>query len=209
MPHLRNHKRRHSWPYCGSSLHLQDRQNIPLITVTEAPDDTLDFDLKSQFLTPVITEEDLDDEDDATSAGIIRTESHSNNRIWYHSNNEIEIDENNNRKQKTNPGSLRKRMQPPLDRARSLFILPSATSVRDRETVLLPYWIHRLSAHPISPARSERERERERERDRERGRSREDERGRLAAMKNHRRCHSERPRAWKQPSEHLWTLEEE
>jgi hypothetical protein len=180
MPHLIHHKRRHSWPYCGTGMSARDRRNVPLITVTE-PDD----EFETEFLTPIMSE-DLYYEDDAASAGIEPTRAH--HRLWHSS------------KESTGEGSahvdavsLRKIVQPPLDRARSLFVLP--TTVSGKEIMLLPYWVHRLAAHPIAP--------------RPRGRSRDHERGRLALDKNHRRCHSERPRSWKQPSKNLWTLKEE
>ncbi|KAL4933286.1 uncharacterized protein BDV17DRAFT_106002 [Aspergillus undulatus] len=184
MPRF-NHKRRHSWPYCGSGMHLRERRNFPSITVTE-PADELERELENQFLAPIESEDLF--EDDATSAGIIRSESSRSHRLWHPSKEA-------SRQTQRSAGtiSLRKMMQPPLDRARSLFLLPTTMSVG--ETILLPYWIHRLSAQPITP--------------KERGRPRGDERSRLSIERNHRRCHSERPRAWKQPSENLWTLQEE
>ncbi|KAL4803422.1 hypothetical protein BDV18DRAFT_162985 [Aspergillus unguis] len=182
MPHF-HHKRRHSWPYCGSGNRLRGR-NLPIITVTEAPDE-----LEGQFLAPIVSE-DLFGDDDAASAGIIRSETRPH-RVWSYSKRG-----EHHGQIKAGTVSLRKMMQPPLDRARSLFILP--TTVSARETASVPYWIQRLSAHPIRTNTTKQS-----------GKSREDERGRLMIEKNHRRCHSERPRAWKQPSEKLWTLKEE
>ncbi|KAL2820899.1 hypothetical protein BDW59DRAFT_112691 [Aspergillus cavernicola] len=182
MPHLMHHKRRHSWPYCGSSTHLHNHQTIPIITVTGPPDE-----LETQFLTPVVSEDLL--EDDAASAGIVRSQpTRSHHKLWHHSKEQA-----GHNQPIIGSGSFRKMLQPQLARARSLFVLPTAMSAG--ETVLLPYWIHRLSAHPITTN--------------ERGRSREHEQGRLAAIKNHRRCHSERPRSWRRPSDKLWTLQEE
>ncbi|KAL3452797.1 hypothetical protein BJX65DRAFT_302703 [Aspergillus insuetus] len=172
MPHLIHHKRRHSWPYCGTGMSTRDRRNVPIITVTE-PDD----EFETEFLTPIMPE-DLYYEDDAASAGIDTRRAH--HRLW-HSSRESTGDGS----ARVDTVSLRKIVQPPLDRARSLFVLP--TTVSGKEIMLLPYWVHRLAAHPIAPQP----------------------RGRLALDKNHRRCHSERPRSWKQPSEKLWTLKEE
>ncbi|KAL4785434.1 hypothetical protein BJX76DRAFT_182296 [Aspergillus varians] len=180
MPHF-HHNRRHSWPYCGSSMRLRERRNLPIITVTGPPDE---FEFEDQFMTPVDTEDLL--EDDAASAGIIRSQSTHSHRLWHHSGA-------GHSQTNVSTVSLRKMIQPPLDRARSLFVLPTTMSAG--ETVLLPYWIHRLSAHPIATKDS--------------AKARDGERGRLMSQKNHRRCHSERPRSWKQPSEKLWTLEEE
>ncbi|KAL6235349.1 hypothetical protein BDW75DRAFT_144082 [Aspergillus navahoensis] len=178
MPHF-HHKRRHSWPYCGSTKELNER-NPPIITITGPADE-----FEGQFLTPIEPEELF--EDDAASAGIVRTQSTYSHRLWHHAKDRSEAN-------RTSAGtvSLRKMMQPPLDRSRSLFILPSTMSAK--ETVLLPNWVQRLSAHPIAT--------------KERGRPRDD-RDRLLIEKNHRRCHSERPRSWKRPSEDLWTLLEE
>ncbi|KAL5333235.1 hypothetical protein BJX70DRAFT_73088 [Aspergillus crustosus] len=180
MPHF-NHQRRHSWPYCGSGTNFYKR-DVPVITVTGPPDE-----VETQFLAPVILEDLL--EDDAAAAGIDRTQStNSHHRLWHHSKTEIQKDH-------TIAGtvSLRKMMQPSLDRALSLFILPTAMSAG--EAALLPYWVHRLSKHPIMI--------------KEKKGPRDVERGRLMVEKKHRRCHSERPRSWKQPSEKLWTLQEE
>ncbi|KAL4920067.1 hypothetical protein BDW62DRAFT_177520 [Aspergillus aurantiobrunneus] len=183
MPHF-HHRRRHSWPYCGSSTRLRERRNLPIITVTGPPPD----ELQTEFPSPVNSAELI--EDDAASAGIIRSQSTHSHRLWHHSKDGTQP---NQASAGTVHVSLRKMMQPPLDRARSLFVLPTALSAG--ETVMLPYWIYRLSAHPIAP--------------KERGVLRHGERGRLLIERNHRRCHSERPRAWKQPSEKLWTLQEE
>ncbi|KAL4749163.1 hypothetical protein BDW72DRAFT_195089 [Aspergillus terricola var. indicus] len=179
MPHF-HHKRRHSWPYCGATKDLNER-NLPIITVTEPADE-----FEGQFLTPVESNEWF--EDDAASAGIVRTQSMHSHRLWHHAK-----DRSDATRTATGTGSLRKMMQPPLDRARSLFVLPSTMSAK--ETVLLPDWVQKLSAHPITT--------------KERGRPRDDTRDRLMIEKNHRRCHSERPRSWKRPSEDLWTLLEE
>ncbi|OJJ01731.1 hypothetical protein ASPVEDRAFT_52622 [Aspergillus versicolor CBS 583.65] len=181
MPHF-HHKRRHSWPYCGSGMRLRERRNLPIITVT-APSDG--FDSESQFMTPVQSGDLL--EDDAASAGIIRSQPAHSHRLWHHPKDGAKQNQTT-----VAAVSLRKMMQPPLDRARSLFVLPTTMS---GETVLLPYWVHRLSAHPITTN--------------EKGRPQDGERGRLMIEKNHRRCHSERPRSWKQPSEKLWPLAEE
>ncbi|KAJ0426919.1 hypothetical protein BJY00DRAFT_306910 [Aspergillus carlsbadensis] len=179
MPHLIHHKRRHSWPYCSTGMGTRDRRNVPIITLTE-PDD----ELETQFLTPIVSEDLF--EDDAASAGIEPTRAH--HRLW-HSSKELTGDGS----ARVDTVSLRRIVHPPLDRARSLFILPTAVSAK--EITLLPYWVNRLAAHPITTQ--------------QRGRSRENERSQLALDKNHRRCHSERPRSWKQPSENLWTLKEE
>lgn len=182
MPHF-HHKRRHSWPYCGSGMRLRERRNLPIITVT-APPDGLEF--ESQFMTPVQSGELF--EDDAASAGIIRSQPAHPHRLWHHHSKD------GARHDQTSAAtvSLRKMMQPPLDRARSLLVLPT---MMPGETVPLPYWIHRLSAHPTATN--------------EKRKTRDGERGRLMIEKNHRRCHSERPRSWKQPSEKLWPLQEE
>ncbi|KAL4878011.1 hypothetical protein BJY04DRAFT_221583 [Aspergillus karnatakaensis] len=175
-----NHTRRHSWPYCGSGMRLRDRRNLPVITVTGPPED-----VETEFLTPVIPEDLL--EDDAAAAGIVRSQTTGSHRHWYHSSHAASQDEKS-----IGTVSLRRIVQPPLDRARSLFMLPTVISAG--EAALLPYWVHRLSKHPISIKEKD---------------PRNVERGRLIVDKNHRRCHSERPRSWKQPSEKLWTLKEE
>ncbi|KAL5051353.1 hypothetical protein BDW71DRAFT_202534 [Aspergillus fruticulosus] len=81
MPHF-HHKRRHSWPYCGSTKDLSER-NLPIITVTGPADE-----FEGQFLTPVEPNELF--EDDAASAGIVRTQPTYSHRLWHHSKDRSE-----------------------------------------------------------------------------------------------------------------------
>jgi hypothetical protein len=92
-------------------------------------------------------------------------------------------------------GSLRRMIRPPLDKARSLFVLPTTTSAGKQVVVSL--WVPQASE--TQPANMFTDR----------GRTTTDDSDYLAAERNHRRCHSEQPRSWRAPSASLWTLLEE
>ncbi|PTU19666.1 hypothetical protein P175DRAFT_0503208 [Aspergillus ochraceoroseus IBT 24754] len=205
MPHLlhhhhHHHRRRYSWPYCNSGQRLRERRNLPIITIRGPPNQ-----YASPFLTPVVSEDLL--EDDVVSAGIMHSQPpRPLYRLWSSSSSsfpETSHMEYQSRAKDSSPGSglgcgcgsLRRMTQPPLDRTRSLLVLPTTLSAG--QAMISPYWIERLSAHPMPHSNGP-------------GRLAEgDARARLAVNRNHRRCHSERPRAWKEPSENLWTLQEE
>ncbi|KAE8375360.1 hypothetical protein BDV26DRAFT_17687 [Aspergillus bertholletiae] len=187
MPHLLHHRRRHSWPYCGPG----PRRNVPLMRVAEQQ-----AQLEQQFLTPLNSSDYFGD--DAASAGIVpppkTTRPHY--RIWPYSKTTVEH---------TTPragysygsgsssGSLRRMIRPPLDKARSLFVLPTTTSTG--QNVVISYWVpQRPAEQPVAP---------------DRGRELSSLPKHLAVDRNHRRCHSEQPRSWRRPSASLWTLAEE
>jgi hypothetical protein len=80
-------------------------------------------------------------------------------------------------------------IRPPLDKARSLFVLPTTTTAG--VNVVVSYWVPQRDAVP------------------DRGRGVSALPSNLDVERNHRRCHSEQPRAWRRPSASLWTLQEE
>lgn len=203
------HQRRHSWPSCGPG-----RTTIPVITVSQ-PQDTPE----QQFLAPLVSEEYLES-DDAASAGIVRSGDRSSSsssssvaryRLWphYHHHKVVAGSQATSARTETSTrGPLRRMLRPPLDKARSLFVLPTTTTAGEK--VVLSYWVpRRLPSRPStspshSPAPSTAFPETV-----ERGRPVDSAVGRLRAERNHRRCHSEQPRSWREPSASLWTLSEE
>ncbi|PLB55884.1 hypothetical protein P170DRAFT_52123 [Aspergillus steynii IBT 23096] len=188
MPYLVHHRRRHSWPYCGGTT-PRERSTLPVLTATEPSNAR-----ESPFLASYLAAED-----DAASAGIIRSKTTWSHRFWPHSSRPTAVPEqqySTTAAGSSSGSSLRRMIRPPLDKARSLFVLPTTTTAGDN--VFVSYWVpHRpelgaaAGGHP------------------DRGRSLGDGLGRLAADRNHRRCHSEQPRAWRRPSAALWTLKEE
>ncbi|RAK94856.1 uncharacterized protein BO80DRAFT_469856 [Aspergillus ibericus CBS 121593] len=187
MPHLVHHRRRHSWPYCGPGTQLRERRNLPLVIPEQ------------QFLTPVGSEDLL--EDDAASAGIVRSKTARPHRRWlapWDSTPPRASGHVASPGMGSGSGSLRKMIRPPLDKARSLFVLPTTTTAG--ESVLISYWVPQGA--PVAPVAAPMS-----------GRGRvsgsETGTGYLSVDRYHRRCHSEQPRSWKRPSASLWPLEEE
>ena len=201
------HRRRHSWPACGPGM-----TTVPVITVSQPPDPP-----ERQFLAPLVSAELLES-DDAASAGIVRSGDRSSSngsvpryRRWphYHHHKAAASSQTASARTDASMGSpLRRMLRPPLDKARSLFVLPTTTTAGEK--VVLSYWVPRrappqpsfspLPSSPPSPAFSETV---------ERGRPVDAAVGRLRAEGHHRRCHSEQPRSWREPSASLWTLSEE
>ncbi|KAE8153747.1 hypothetical protein BDV25DRAFT_148719 [Aspergillus avenaceus] len=182
MPHLLNHRRRHSWPYCGPA----PRRNSPVMRI---PDQQVQ--LEQQYLTPLAPGDFLGD--DATSAGIVRSKTTRSHRIWPYSKPAVATSANVPHINASSSyghgtGSFRRMIRPPLDKARSLFVLPTTTTAG--ENVLVSYWVQGPPVQPVVP-----------------------DRGRVSTLlsddRNHRRCHSEQPRSWRRPSASLWTLKEE
>ncbi|RAH59959.1 hypothetical protein BO85DRAFT_254768 [Aspergillus piperis CBS 112811] len=193
MPHLVHHRRRHSWPYCGPGTQLRERRNLPLVIAEQQRQ------FEQQFLTPVGSEDLL--EDDAASAGIVRSRTARPHRRWYapwDTTSPSASGQVTDHHAGSGSGSLRKMIRPPLDKARSLFVLPTTTTTG--ESVLVSYWMPQGA--PILPP-SGSIAERGRVADVKTGA------GYLSVERNHRRCHSEQPRSWKRPSATLWPLEEE
>ncbi|GKZ78128.1 hypothetical protein AnigIFM56816_001512 [Aspergillus niger] len=193
MPHLVHHRRRHSWPYCGPGTQLRERRNLPLIIAEQQRQ------FEQQFLTPVGSEDLL--EDDAASAGIVRSGNARTHRRWYapwDSASPGAPSQVTGHHAGSGSGSLRRMIRPPLDKARSLFVLPTTTTTG--ESVLVSYWMpQEASVLPPSDSIAERGRVT----DVKTGA------GYLSVERYHRRCHSEQPRSWKRPSATLWPLEEE
>ncbi|GKZ16998.1 hypothetical protein AbraIFM66951_005727 [Aspergillus brasiliensis] len=194
MPHLVHHRRRHSWPYCGPGTQLRERRNLPLVIAEQQRQ------FEQQFLTPVGSEDLL--EDDAASAGIVRSRTARSHRRWYApwesaspgAPGQVTTDHHAG----SGSGSFRKMIRPPLDKARSLFVLPTTTTTG--ESVLVSYWMPQ--GVPVLPPSGPIPK-RGRVADVKAGA------GYLSVERYHRRCHSEQPRSWKRPSAELWPLEEE
>ncbi|OJJ31549.1 hypothetical protein ASPWEDRAFT_62678 [Aspergillus wentii DTO 134E9] len=150
-----------------------------------------------QFLTPVVSDGGFD-VDDAASAGIIRSKITRSHRIWSSSRDTTAGASESNGSSST--ASLRRMIRPPLDKARSLFVLPTTTTTG--QNVVISYWappapVPLVAVQPLSAVEMTRRR------------IVREESGSLSVERKHRRCHSEQPRAWRKPSASLWPLEEE
>ncbi|RAL13819.1 uncharacterized protein BO97DRAFT_27203 [Aspergillus homomorphus CBS 101889] len=245
MPHLvhhHHHRRRHSWPYCGPSNAYHQHSHQPLSrnrTLFQSEQQQQQAYqqhlLEQRFLAPVGSEDLLDD--DAASAGISPSPSSLRKAAaqtrsrrwwwwWYSSSRVVPTAPQGN--PVGTEGPLRKMMRPPLDKARSLFVMPTTATAShsvdvagEDALVFTTYWVPQpgvvqvpglggsgavveqpggpppadgLLAVPVPVDGGPR------------GRTMA---AHLMAERNHRRCHSEQPRAWKRPSASLWPLEEE
>lgn len=190
MPHLAHHRRRHSWPYCGGS-NTRERRTLPVITAYEPP-----HSFEQPFLTHLVPG-DLP-EDDATSAGIVRSKTTWSHHFWPYSRHAVPPEQqySTTAAGSGSGSSLRRMIRPPLDKARSLFVLPTTTTAGDN--VFVSFWVPQRPQLGAPAGRIP-----------DRGRTLGNSLGHLSIDRNHRRCHSEQPRAWRRPSATLWTLKEE
>ncbi|PKX99200.1 uncharacterized protein P174DRAFT_427418 [Aspergillus novofumigatus IBT 16806] len=194
MPHLRHHRRRHSWPFGSPAAQLRERR---IARNSSALDPSTLAELEEHYLAPIVSE-DLP-EDDAASAGIVRTKTTRSHR-WFASKHAVRHHTSSQRSatMSSGTGSLRKMIRPPLDKARSLFVLPTTTSAEAQVVVSL--WVPQAAETQPADMFADRGRT---------ATTTADESEYLAVERNHRRCHSEQPRSWRAPSASLWTLLEE
>lgn len=205
MP-LLHHKRRHTWPYCGP-VPRPGNQLVPV----PGPRQAQALPPQPQFVVPLVPTDLSGQQDDATSAGIIRPKTPSRaHRLWSTSTPKHPIA--NSTAAST---SLRQIVRPPLDRARSLFVLPTTstpatttataagtTGSAPGGNVVVPYFVPSPSPVPVSvpvPVQVQRP-------------VLVGDRGRnygVPPITRRHRCHSERPRSWREPSASLWPLVEE
>lgn len=219
MPHF-HHKRRHTWPYCGSPANSTPRYYTPIFqgpvsvpvavpatpAAPQAPHAPLNY---HQFAVPLGTT-DLNDPDDAASAGLVRPRHSFAQRFWFTPKGPIPVTNATTNTDTTSASSSRQVARPPLDKARSLFVLPTTSTVRTAtggNTTMVSYAVPSLPLTVYRPTVAVN--------------TTQIGNGGYgynygygyghvpAGRRHHRRCHSERPRAWREPSASLWTLIEE
>lgn len=153
-----------------------------------------------QATAPLIAEELPDDTE---MAGIIRTRPTRVHRLWSRpllkdNHDEIYLSATAVEARKHIHRSVLRRLirRAPRERTRSLFVIPATRKAGD-QTVISEWVPSRISAPPLAsierslPALSEVDV------------------AKFVTERRHRRCHSEQPRAWREPSASLWTLQEE
>ena len=196
----RHHRRHHSWPHCGSELCMREPRSLELrITRPEAGLNLSPWSFQ-QATVPLIAEELPDDTE---MAGIIRARPPRVHRLWSRTllkdkHDEIHLSATAVEARKHVHRSAFRRLirLAKLDRTRSLFVMP-ATRKAGNQTVISGWMPSRISAPPLVIV--------ERNRTALSG----VDAARFVAERRHRRCHSEQPRAWREPSASLWTLQEE
>ena len=216
MPHF-HHRRRHTWPYCGSPANSTPRYYTPIFqgpvqvpvavpATPQAHHASLNY---HQFAVPLGTT-DLNDQDDAASAGIVRPRHTFAQRFWFTPKGPIPMVNVTTDTDTTSVLSSRQVARPSLDKARSLFVLPTTSTVRTatgKNTIMVSYAVPSV---PPTVYRSTVAVNTSQMRKGGYGYGYGYGYGHEPADKrHHRRCHSERPRAWREPSASLWTLMEE
>lgn len=199
---MRHHRRHHSWPHCGSELCMREPRSLEL-RIFKPADGNPNFTPWSfqQATVPLIAEE-LED-DDAEMAGIVRSRRPRVHRLWSRTllrdeREEIHLSATTVDARKHVHRSVLRRLirRPLLDRTRSLFVMPTTRRAGDG-TVISGWMPARISAQPVTVI--------ERKRTALAG----VDTAKWLTERRHRRCHSEQPRSWREPSASLWPLREE
>lgn len=204
MSITRHHRRHHSWPHCGSELCMRAPSSVELRLSKPAQDPSSHQPWSFQQATnvPLIAEEP-NEEDDAEMAGIVRQSSRTH-RLWSRPMQglrqpEIPVAATTVEARKHVHRSVLRRLirRPALDKTRSLFVMPTMMTVGDQS--MISGWMPpRLVARPVMVV------------ERSRGAVPSAAASpQFMAERRHRRCHSEQPRSWREPSATLWTLQEE
>ena len=221
MPHLLHHKRRHSWPYCGPIARSGTAGSAPtkLVSLPRPPQ------VHPQYTVPLLSSDLLSSEeqdDDAASAGIIRSRRKKGNRLWSTHTSTVKNPEGwvpvsndgggGGGDDISAPVSApvttlpRQIARPLLDKTRSLPALPSSATttgapIPDARANMVSRWDPRASVPAQQPRLTYNA-----VRDNTMAASGQHE---ILSMKRHRRCHSGRPRSWREPSASVWTLVED
>ncbi|KAJ5923528.1 hypothetical protein N7454_008773 [Penicillium verhagenii] len=205
MPSHRHHRGHHSWPHCGSELCMRappslEIRNLRPITIKEA--NNQQWALQQQSTVVPLIAEEVPDTDDAEMAGIVRTPSRSVHRLWSRPTQKPRCDDvpdsaSAAEARKHVHRSVLRRLirRPPLDKTRSLFVMPTMMNAGDQ--VLISGWMPpRLSARPVMVTEK-------------RSAVSVAESPQFVAERRHRRSHSAQPRSWREPSASLFSLKEE
>lgn len=201
MSRIRHHRRHHSWPHCGSELCMREPRSLELrvFKPPNEPQGHAPWSFQEATIVPLIAEEVPND--DAEMAGIVR--SPRTHRIWSlplgrGRDKNIPVSASAAEARKSVHRSILRRLirRPPLDKTRSLLVMPTTMTARDQ--AMISGWMPpRLAAQPVLVS------------DRVRPELSAIDSTRLVAEKRHRRSHSEQPHSWRRPSAGLWTLQEE
>lgn len=210
MPHLFHHKRRHSWPYCGPIARSGTASSAP-IKPGRPPQVHPQYTVPLQPADILLSEEQ---DDDAASAGIIRSKTKMKNRLWSTPTSTVRNPRGQVPVLNGGGGSgsgipvpafaptilPQQITRPQLDRARSFFALPAATtaaSIPDTKTNMASRWVPITAAPTQQPLLVPNAAK-----------------YRITGVNGQhgvmlQRCHSERPRSWREPRTDLYTLVEE
>ncbi|KAL1964440.1 hypothetical protein VTN77DRAFT_6998 [Rasamsonia byssochlamydoides] len=208
-------RRHYSWPFNGPSTKAHDRNSSIDIGASQLVTRSRNYSLAFESAVEgPFRPGDVYEEDDAISAGIIPSKSTRRSRLWPSSGDVPEGRKRSEYREKDviissvteadelPTAMLRRIIWPRLEKARQLFPLhmTATTSTVHGDKVIISC----LSSPTLSETEAEMMSEPHR-------RDTVLDEGYLKplAERRHRRCHSEQPRVWKEPSPGLWTLMEE
>lgn len=216
----RRRRRRYSWPYSTpNSSRIQERQNPISDRDIRALKQYFGDDGNPQRVPIIETIEKFgfmdEDEDDAVSAGIVRSKTmrHARHyRIWPSSccddsNDNMDDDDivSSVTEAGEAPSAILRRIVPQVDRARLFSHSTSRTehgrTDGDGDDVMVSYYEMNSQRQNSRSARQAAAQNRDFLMD-----------PNLLpeeSQRRHRRCHSEQPRSWREPSAELWPLKEE
>ncbi|CAG8892123.1 unnamed protein product [Penicillium egyptiacum] len=202
MPHIRHHKRHHTWPQCGSEMFMREPRGLE-IHVSQlggGPATYIPLSFQQAMAAPLSTEELLCDD---MGMPELSRQPKRMPWLWFQSSIKGRSDQRSllgsPRQTKQAYRSVLRRLtrRPPLNRTRSLIVVPPNMGAGDLYTISGLVVPRNLAKQAVSS---------------DLGRvkssvARADAAG-FMAERRHRRCHSEQPRAWRKPSATLWTLQE-
>lgn len=219
----RRRRRRYSWPYSTpNTTRIQERQNPIPDRDIRALKQYFGDDGNPQRVPIVETTEKFgymdEDEDDAVSAGIVRSKTMRHpryHRIWPSpccDSSDDNMDDDDIVSSATEagevPSAILRRIVPQVDRAKMFSSHSTSSNEHDRtdkdgDDVMVSYF----------------ETNNQRQGSRSHGKQQAGAQNRDLLMdprlrpeesqRRHRRCHSEQPRSWREPSAELWPLKEE
>jgi hypothetical protein len=200
----RHHRRHHTWPHCGSDLCMREPKGLELHVSkpNDGPPTYLPWSFQQATMVPVIAEELLCDD---MGMPEISRQPKRMPRLWFRSSDRTRNENSSltgysDTTWKYTPRRVFRRLirRPPLNKSRSLFVVPS--NMRAFEPNLMPAWIPPEAFNQQVVVS-----------DSGRGRSAITgaDAARFMAERRHRRCHSEQPRAWRRPSATIWPLQEQ
>jgi hypothetical protein len=193
MPLFPRHTRHYTWPYCGPVHGHEDRREHDAARRRSSLKDYF-LSLEDSTVNPLYL--DVFYEDDATSAGIVRSKSSRSYRLWSGPKDEDQIISTITEADGTPRAVLRRVVLPQLDKARQMFPKHN-TPTSGEDAMVMAYMKVPAPSRPLIKSGEKKERMLN-------STSLESE-----PARHHRRCHSEQPRAWREPSASLWTLLEE
>ncbi|KGO77554.1 hypothetical protein PITC_059940 [Penicillium italicum] len=202
MPHIRHHRRYHTWPHCGSELCMREPRGLEIHVskLGSGPATYIPLSFQQTMVTPFSTEQLICDD---MGMPELSRQPKRMPRLWFRSSikgrsNQISVSGSSGQTKQVYRSVLRRlTRRPPLNKTRSLFVVPSNMRYGD------PYIISETIPQDVA--------EQAVFSDLDRGRSSVPRANAAISMakRRHRRRHSEQPRAWRKPSATLWTLHEQ